>query len=140
VVDAFSRKYKYEGSLFALSLPISHWIDEVRREWLAHPTISQIIQQIQVDIGPPTDYTWKANVLRYKDHLVMYPYSTLNPKILNELHSSALAGHSRFKNTYAHSLRSFFEEGMKKDILTFVTECDICQCHKDKNVKTHVAL
>jgi hypothetical protein len=43
VVDVLSRKYEGEGSLFALSLSIPHWIDEFQHEWLAHPTISQII-------------------------------------------------------------------------------------------------
>ena len=38
--DVLSRQYEDEGSLFSLSLPIPHWIDEVRREWLALPTIS----------------------------------------------------------------------------------------------------
>ena len=31
VVDALSRQYEDEGSLFALSLPLPDWIDEVRR-------------------------------------------------------------------------------------------------------------
>jgi hypothetical protein len=43
VVDAFSRKYEDEGSLFALSLPVPNWIEEFRQEWLTHPTISQVI-------------------------------------------------------------------------------------------------
>jgi len=29
MADAFSRQYEDEGSLFTLSLPIPHWIDEV---------------------------------------------------------------------------------------------------------------
>jgi hypothetical protein len=44
VVDVLSRQYEDEGSLFALSLPVPNWIEEVRQEWLTHPTISQVIQ------------------------------------------------------------------------------------------------
>ena len=82
----------------------------------------------------------QANVLRYKVFLVISPDSTLKPQILNELHSSSLAGHSGFQKTYARARRSFLWEGMKKYILTFVTECDIFQCHKGETVKTPGAL
>jgi hypothetical protein len=115
VAYALSRQYEDEGSLFSLSLPIPHWIDEVQHEWITHPTISHIIQQLQADTIPPTDYTWKANVLKYKDRLVLSLDSTLKPRILNELHSFSLVGHSGFQKTYARARHSFFlgryEEG-----------------------------
>ena len=40
VVDALSRQYEDEGSLFALSLPVPNWIEELQQECLTHPTIS----------------------------------------------------------------------------------------------------
>jgi len=62
--DVLSIQYEDESSLFSLSLPIPHWIDEVQHEWLTHPTISQIIQRLQVDTSPLTRYTWQTNVLK----------------------------------------------------------------------------
>jgi len=55
---------------------------------------------------------------------------------LAELHLSPIAGHSGFQKTYARTRRSFFWIGMKKDILTFVAECDVCQRHKGETVNT----
>eukprot|EP00253_Pinus_taeda_P007842 PITA_07842 len=52
------------------------------------------------------------------------------------MHSSSIAGHSGFQKTYARTRRSFLWTGMKKDILTFVTECDVCQRHKGETVNT----
>eukprot|EP00253_Pinus_taeda_P017743 PITA_17743 len=37
---------------------------------------------------------------------------------------------------YARTRRSFFWTGMKQDILTFVAECDVCQCHKGETINT----
>jgi hypothetical protein len=34
----------------------------------------------------------------------------------------------------------FFWEGMKKDILLFVTECEVCQCNKGETIKSPGAL
>jgi hypothetical protein len=106
--DVLSRQYEDEGSLFSLSLPIPHWIDEVWHEWLSHPTISQIIQQLQTHTSPRTSYTWKSNVLRYKDCLVLSLDSALKPRILNELHYSSLASHLGLQNTYTHARCFFF--------------------------------
>ena len=50
------------------------------------------------------------------------------------MHSSPTAGHSSFQKTYACTRRSFFWIGMKKDILTFVTECEVCQHHKGETI------
>ena len=56
------------------------------------------------------------------------------------MHSSPIAIHSGFHKTYAHAMRIFFWEGMKKDILTFVIECDIFQRKKGETIKTLGAL
>ena len=51
------------------------------------------------------------------------------------MHSSPLAIHLGFQETYACARYSFFWEGMKKDILTFVEECDTCQWKKGETIK-----
>jgi hypothetical protein len=56
--------------------------------------------------------------------------------LLNELHSSSIVGHSGFQKTYARAHRSFYWESMKKDILQFVTKCDVCQRNKGQAVKS----
>jgi hypothetical protein len=56
--------------------------------------------------------------------------------LLNELHSLATTCHSGFQKTYARARRSFFWAGMKKDILQFVTECEVCQHNKGEMIKS----
>jgi hypothetical protein len=55
VVDALSRKYEEEGSLFALSLPILDWLAEAQQEWLANDIVVQLIQRLQGGPQPPKD-------------------------------------------------------------------------------------
>ena len=136
VSDALSRQFEEESTLLAISLPIPDWIEEARREWFSHPGLSQLISQLQVDPNSSKGYSWQNDILRYKDRVIISPTSTLKSRILAELHSSPIAGHSGFQKTYAHTRRSFFWIGMKKDILTFVAECDVCQLHKGETVNT----
>ena len=126
VEDALSRQFEEESTLLAISLPILEWIEEARRECFSHPGLSQLISQLQADPNPTKGYSWQNEILRYRDRVVISPTSSLKSRILAELHSSPLAGHSGFQKTYARTKRSFFWTSMEKDILTFVAECDFC--------------
>ena len=66
---------------------------------------------------------------------MLVPNSTLKQRVLATMHSSPLFGHSGFQKIYARARHSFFWEGMKKDIFTFVVECDTCQPNKGEIVK-----
>jgi len=46
VVDALSRKYEDEGSLFSLSLPLLDWLVEVHHEWFTNGRMVQLINQL----------------------------------------------------------------------------------------------
>eukprot|EP00253_Pinus_taeda_P026802 PITA_26802 len=134
--DTLSHQFEEESTLLAISLPILEWIEEARKEWFSHPWLSQLINQLQADPNSRVGYSSQDEILCYKDRVVISPTSTLERCILAELHSSPTTGNSSFEKTYALTRRSFFWTGMKKDILTFVAECDICQCHKGEKVKS----
>jgi hypothetical protein len=61
--------------------------------------------------------------------------SNLKSMVLFDFHASPATVHSMFTKTYECIKRSFFWDGMKQDIRTFVVECDTCQCNKEKTVK-----
>jgi hypothetical protein len=46
VVDALSRKYEDEGSLFSLSFIVPDWLQAVHQEWLHDPKSLHLIQQL----------------------------------------------------------------------------------------------
>jgi hypothetical protein len=46
IVDALSRKYEGEGSLFSLSFIVPYWLQVVRQEWLHDPKNLHLIQQL----------------------------------------------------------------------------------------------
>eukprot|EP00253_Pinus_taeda_P007116 PITA_07116 len=140
VADALSRQFEEDSTLLAISLPRPEWIKEARREWFSHPGLSQLISQLQEDPNPTKGYSWQNEILSYRDKVVISRTSNLKSRILVELHSSPLVGHSSFQKSYAHTRRSFFWIGMKKDILTFVEECDVCQRHKGESVKAQGTL
>ena len=68
VADALSHQFEEEITLLAISLPITEWIEEARREWFSHPWLSQLITQLQVDRNSTNGYSWQDTILRYKDN------------------------------------------------------------------------
>jgi hypothetical protein len=49
VVDALSRKYEDEGSLFSLSFIVPYWLQVVCQEWLQDPKIPPPIPKLQAN-------------------------------------------------------------------------------------------
>jgi hypothetical protein len=136
VVDALSRKYEDEGSLFSLSFIVPDWLQVVRQEWLQDPKSSHLIQQLQSNYLVFPWYSWLHEELRYKGHLYLSKQSKLKTTVLYELHATPTTGHSRFTKTYDRFKLSFFWDGMKQYVCNFVVECDVCQRNKVEIIKS----
>jgi hypothetical protein len=113
VVDALSKKYEDEGSLFSLSFIVPDWLQVVCQEWLHDPKSSHLIQQLQSNSPVSPGYSWLHDELRYKGHLYLSKQSKLKSMVLSELHATPTAGHSGFTKTYDRVKCSFFWDGMK---------------------------
>jgi hypothetical protein len=58
VVDALSRKYEDEESIFSLSFIVPDWLQVVHQEWLHDPKSSHLIQQLQSNSPVSPGYSW----------------------------------------------------------------------------------
>jgi hypothetical protein len=85
------------------------------------------IQRLQQDFGASDTFTWKNDSLSHKDRLYLCKNSQLKQKVLLELHTSLVGGHSRFLKTYHRFKREFFGDGLKTDVQRFVVECLVFQ-------------
>jgi hypothetical protein len=60
----------------------------------------------------------------------------LKQKVLLELHTSPIGGHSIFLKTYNRVKKEFFWDGLKTDVQRFVVECLVFQQNKVETIKT----
>jgi hypothetical protein len=102
---------------------------------LQDPKISHLIQQLQDHSPTSPRYSWHIDEPCYKDCLYLNKQSQHKSMVLFELHASPTVGHSGFTKTYEWVKCSFFWDGMKQDVHTFVAECDVCQCNKGETIK-----
>jgi hypothetical protein len=137
VAYALSRNDEdVEAFLCAISIIQPDWIIEVRDEWKNDEKVWTLIERLQQDSSASDTFTWKNDSLWYKDRLYLCKNSQLKQKVLLELHTSPVGGHSGFLKTYHRVKKDFFWDGLKTDVQRFVVECLVCQQNKVETIKT----
>jgi hypothetical protein len=90
---------------------------------------------LQQDSRASDTFTWKNDSLWYKDRLYLCKNSKLKQKVLLELHTSPVGGHSGFLKTYHRVKKDFFWDGLKTNVQRFVEECLVCQQNNVETIK-----
>jgi hypothetical protein len=137
VEDALSRKDEDFGAfLCVISIIQPNWIIEARDEWKNDKKVWTLIQKLRQDSNATDTFRLKNDSLWYKDRLYMCKNSQLKQKVLLELQTSLIGGHSGFLKTYHRVKKDIFGDGLKTDVQRFVAECLVCQQNKVEKIKT----
>jgi hypothetical protein len=135
VVDALSGKDEdVEAFRCVISIIQADWIIEVRDEWKNEEKVWALIQRLQQDSSASDTFTWKNDSLWYKDRLYLCKNYQLKQKVLLELHTSLVGGHSRFLKTNHRVKKDFFGDGLKTKFQRFVAECLVYQQNKVETI------
>jgi hypothetical protein len=122
VANALSRNDEYvEAFLCAISIIQPDWIIEVIEEWKNDENVRTLIQRLQQDSNASDTFTWKNDSLWYKDLLYLCKNSQLKQKVLLELHTSPVGGHSGSLKTYHRIKKEFFWDGLKTNVQRFIS-------------------
>jgi len=82
VANDLSHRFEEDNTLLAISLPIPDYIEEARKEWFSHPSLSQLINNLLADPNSIVGYSLKDEILHYMDKIVISSTSTLKTHIL----------------------------------------------------------
>jgi hypothetical protein len=96
--------------------------------------LSAIRELCKQGMSPHPSYTIHADLLYWKDRMVLPQHHPLIQQILHEFHSSPLGCHARVARTVARVPAQFYWKGMHQDVATYVKECLICQQEKSSNM------
>jgi hypothetical protein len=91
---------------------------------------------LQQDSSASDTFTWKSDSLWYKDHLYLCKNYQLKQKVILQLHTSMIGGHSGFLKTYHKVKRDFFGDGLKTDVQMFVEIFLVFQQNKVETINT----
>jgi len=101
VADALSRHPLPPEQLNAISSSSPTWLSDVVAGYDSDPTSRKLLQELALncDIHPP--YTLINGIIHVGDRIWVGDNKTLQLRIFEALHSSAIGGHSGFPVTYA---------------------------------------
>lgn len=129
VADALSRRDETEqkaGLLMALTQMLPHWLDAIKEEVATNSTLQALLARIQQGeaVGP-----WREieGIILFKDRIYLPSESKLTSTIINEFHGST---HEGYVKTFQRIKADFYWPEMRKQIKSFIRNCDICQRHK----------
>lgn len=136
VADALSHyPNNQQVELSALSVAIPDWVQEVVEGYKDDLDASCKIQTLCINSGAVPDFSLKDGVLYFKNRLWIGNNITLQQKILANLHTAAVGGHSGIQVTYQRAQQLFAWPHLRASVTQYVQVCSICQQAKSEHVR-----
>lgn len=134
--DALSRQQEVESSCAAVTIIQPEWMKEVIVSLEGDKEAEKLINQLSIDKSSSPPFSLDNGLLRHNQRIYVGRNGNLKTRIIEQLHSIGLGGHSRITGTYRRVSLYFYWPNIRTDIQSYVQQCDICQKHKTENVAT----
>lgn len=134
VADALSRMPNVE-QLFPLSTVSFGIIDQLKQENLQDPELLDLQHRLCEDPVSLSDFSLREGLLFFRDRLVSSSTSSLHGKLLKEFHESLIGGHSGITRTFHRLSTNFYWKFMRRDVQTFIRNCQTYQRMKEVSIK-----
>lgn len=124
--DALSRL----GHLFiilAVSSVQPVWVQEILNSYSTNPTAQNLLARLAVCSPDEKGFSLDQGLIKYQNKIWVAQNSALQTKLITAFHSSAIGGHSGVKPTYHRLKQMFYWKGLKRDVESFVQQCQVCQ-------------
>jgi hypothetical protein len=133
--DALSRHPAPITQVNAVSYASPTWLAEIVAGYHSDDTSQKLLQELAVDPNARPPYSLRNGVIYLGNRIWVGNNKSMQLRILEALHASALGGHSGFPVTYARIKKLFAWLGMKTDVKTFVASCAVCLQAKPDRAK-----
>nr|ACY01928.1 hypothetical protein [Beta vulgaris] len=130
VADALSRKHPPEAEYNLLTSSHSPHQELIAQAIRQDADLQHLMAEVTAGRTPLQGFTVEHGLLKYNGRLVIPKNVPLTTTLLEEYHSSPMGGHSGIFKTYKRLAGEWYWKGMKKDVTTFVQNCQICQQFK----------
>jgi hypothetical protein len=103
------------------------WIQEILNSYVTDTDAQQLLQELAISSPNSQGFSLSDGVIRFKGRIWVGANTTVQIKIIQAFHSSALGGHSGIQATYQRAQRLFSWQGLKISVDSFVRQCTVCQ-------------
>ncbi|KAM0019502.1 putative nucleotidyltransferase, Ribonuclease H [Helianthus debilis subsp. tardiflorus] len=130
--DAISRVHA--ASLLAMSTQEFTFLPTLRAAITSNADFQKLFQQLSADPTSLPEYAIKDGLLFFKNRLVIPSDSPLRLQLLHDFHTTVVGGHSGVTRTFHRLSSNFFWQGMRRDVQSYVANCQTCQQMKSSSL------
>jgi hypothetical protein len=128
VADALScRSDSTSGIILSLTMPNFVFLDQLKQALASSPAFNTLVRDITTSPASLPHHQIHDGLVLYKGRIWLDRTIPFCTTLLEEFHSSPIAGHMGVNKTLARLQANFWWENMKQDVQTFVSQCLICQ-------------
>jgi hypothetical protein len=121
----------YDISAVSVLKPL--WLQDIQEAYAQDAAAQKLLSELCVHSTQGL-YTLLDGLIKFKGRLWLGNSPTLQSKVFNSLHSSAVGGYSRFEVTYKCIKQLFAWPKLKQTIKDLVAQCTTCQQAKHERV------
>ncbi|XP_062187935.1 uncharacterized protein LOC133891241 [Phragmites australis] len=134
VADELSRlNHQQNSECLMISSAQPFWLSEVVQGYHQDPKATQLLTELSIN-SSQGNFKLLNGVIRYKGRIWVGNNTSVQQRIIQALHTSAVGGHSGFLATYQRIKSLFAWSHMQKMIKAFVEQCAVCQQAKSERV------
>ena len=126
VTDALSKREE-KRSCKAITAVTPDWVKDIVGSYANTEWLQRLLPQLAVHPNDQQRYTLSNGVVRFKGRIVMGNDEQLKTQIMQALHDSPLGWHLGVRATYHKVRHIFYWPGLKREVVQYVLECEICQ-------------
>jgi len=134
--DALSR-VGHMMAIQAVSSVQPQWIHEVTNSYATDKEAQSLLARLTLVSPDAHGFALENGIIRYHGKIWVGHNSAIQTRIIAAMHASPVGGHSGQKATFHRVNNMFAWKGLKRDVVTFVQQCGICQ--QAKHPHTHPA-
>ncbi|XP_059310551.1 uncharacterized protein LOC132061887 [Lycium ferocissimum] len=134
VADALSRRQEDEAYCNAITTAEPTWMLEVSQSYEMDPTTLQLVTKLITDPTSKPGYALHQSIIRYKGKIYGGRATDLRFRIFTTFHTSPLGDHSGQQGTYRRIGMVIYWPNLKRDIIAWVSACDVYQGIKTEHV------
>lgn len=109
------------------------WLQEVINSYITDPAAQQLLTKLAVQSPDQEGYSLSQGLIRHNGKVWVASNFALQTKIIAAMHSSPIGGHLGVNATYYRVKNNFCWKGLKKNVHSFVRQCQVCQKAKHSN-------
>ncbi|GMI84821.1 hypothetical protein HRI_002151400 [Hibiscus trionum] len=132
VPDALSREPA--ATCMAMSRPLLGIVDAIRAATVTDSELHRLYTAVNEGTSTYTGYSCQDGLLLWHGRIVVPRETALRKLLLREFHASVLGGHAGISRTFHRLAASFYWAGLRSDVRSFVTECQVCHRMKSSSL------